>query len=145
MVNNDASGQIHQTVLHSYPWNLIADNGDVISYPNENLEHETIATVKNDYLDENIPSSMKSQSESINIDNEIIETHATLEESIPITEQQHFNFEHTEHPLTHVDSQHTILIEQEIAMMTNTSKHDDHSRSSEVQTIGENKKRQILV
>ena len=118
--NSNNSDQIHQA-------GLTADSGDVNNCPNNDNEH-------------------------LQSDEGLIETSPTPEDSLAINEYQYSNindnettikFHHhlktkysfiTEHPLTHVDSQHAILIEQDLAVISNQEQLQAIPFDNEVQT-----------
>ncbi|CAF1241192.1 unnamed protein product [Rotaria sordida] len=139
-------------ILHISQCNLITNNDDIIHYPKNNSEDFQSSIKSKLIIRQSIDSFLKfNQSE----DDGHIEPNTTPEDSLTINEYHHFNFNNyinnneeeenittkvhhhlktkysfiTEHPLTHVDSQHAILIEQELTVISNEEKQNDQFQS----------------
>ncbi|CAF3666515.1 unnamed protein product [Rotaria sp. Silwood1] len=129
LMNNDRLDQIHQTILHVSQCNLITDNGDIIHCLKNNSEdfqkskliiRQSIDSFSK-YEDDGIvePNTTPENSLTINEHRNYVTNNNEEEEEQKIAMKFHndhhlktkYNFI-TEHPLTHVDSQHSILIER---------------------------------
>jgi hypothetical protein len=94
--------------FHSSLCNLNADSGDIIDCSNNNDEKLELSTKSQLITRESIDSFLENDG--------LVEPYPTSEDSIEIS-HHHIKTKYsfiTEHPLTHVDSQHAILIEREL-------------------------------